>query len=450
MGDRRWLALIAAAAVCTALYLGFEVGGYAASDVSGKILVAAAVPALVVIAFLAVVAIRLASEIGRPSGVAVEPLVGVARSHQVGASVGIQVAFLFVVFPLLEVLSRAVGLHGTTNVPLEHRSYGIVLLVSWSAILIAPWMEEVSIRGFLLAGLDLRFGFWPAAVASSLVWAALHGVGGVLIPFVAEGVVLCWIRRRTGSVRTGIALHGAQNIVATIVTGAGVFAAPPAILLVISLIATRAGSHDRVGITARRAVGRVGTAAQSGAWRLRGIPVPALGVWIVAGVSLGIGVSLVAVYAAFDAGGSGFETVGRVITAVVAMPLIAWLLVTATRGWGAPATTCLLGGLGAVIVTVMRLAQLGFDSTALVTLVVLGYALISFGLCGLMATTVDVRPRVAAGVAGISLVFTVTPFPYLTTTRSALLNQSLVAFLVTAIALVAVGVAAARASESQA
>lgn len=450
MGERRWLALIAAAAVCTALYLGFEVGGYAASDVNGRILVAAAVPALVVIACLAVVAIRLAADIAGPGGVSVGPLIGVARSHGVGTSVGIQVGFLFLVFPLLEVVSRKVGLHGTTNVPLEHRSYGIVLLVSWSAILIAPWMEEVSIRGFLLAGLDLRLGFWPAAVISSLVWAALHGVGGVLIPFVAEGVVLCWIRRRTGSVRTGIALHGAQNIVASIVTGAGVFVAPPAILLVASLIATRAEARDAVSVAARRVCTRAVEGAQAAVRGLGGIPVPPVGAWVVAGLGLGVGVSLVSVYVAFDAGGSGFETAGRLVTTVVAMPLIGWLLVTATRGWGASATTCVLGGAGAVIVIVMRLAQLGFGSTALVTLVVLGYALISFGLCGLMATTVAVRPRVAAGAAGICLVFTVTPFPYVTTTRSAILNQSLVAFLATAVALVAVGVLAARASESPA
>ena len=334
MGDRRWLALIAAAAVCTALYLGFEVGGYAASDVSGKILVAAAVPALVVIASLAVVAIRLASEIGRPSGVVVEPLVGVARSHQVGASVGIQVAFLFVVFPLLEVLSRAVGLHGTTNVPLEHRSYGIVLLVSWSAILIAPWMEEVSIRGFLLAGLDLRFGFWPAAVASSLVWAALHGVGGVLIPFVAKLALSCAgsaaapARCEPVSPARSPEHRGHHRH-----RGGGVCrpACDPARgqLDRDSRGLTRsAGYHRAPGCGAR------GNGSTGGCLAPARDPGAALGVWIVAGVSLGIGVSLVAVYAAFDAGGSGFETVGRVITAVVAMPLIAWLLVTATRGWG--------------------------------------------------------------------------------------------------------------------
>ena len=449
MIERRWPALVAASAVCGALYLGFEVGGYAASDVGGRITLAAAIPAVLVVAFLAVVAIRLSSEIARPAGVAGDPLIGVGRSHGVRASVGIQVAFLFLVFPLLEVVSRAVGLHGTTNVPLEHRTLGVALLVSWSAILIAPWMEEVSIRGFLLSGLELRLGFWPAAVISSLVWAALHGVGGVLIPFVAEGIVLCWICRRTGSVRTGIALHGAQNIVASLYSGAGVFVIAPGILLIASLVATRSDSSDAVSRCARQAYAAVVRAAQLGAERVAGVPPPPIGAWVVSGAALTVGVALVSAHAIFDSGGSGVETAGRLVTAVVAMPLLGWLLVTAIRVWGAPATTCLLGGAGCIVVIVLRLAQIGFGSTELLVLVLLGYALISFGLCGLVATTVALRPRIAAGAAGICLVFTIAPVPYLTTTRAAILNQSLVAFLATAVALIAVGVtASSQASEA--
>lgn len=444
MDDRRWLVLVAAACVCGALYLGIEIGGYAASDVGGRITLTAAIPAVLVIAFLAVVAIRLSAEIARPSGVSSAPLTGVGRSRGVGVSIGIQVAFLVLVFPLLDVISKAVGLRGTTNVPLEHRSLGVVLLVSWSAILIAPWMEEISMRGFLLAGLGMRLGFWPAAAISSLVWAALHGVGGVLIPFVAEGIVLCWIRRRTGSVRTGIALHAAQNTVATLVTGAGLLAAPPLIVLVSSLVVTRADSRDSLTLASRTASAWVVEKAQALAGRLAGLPTPPVGAWVVAGLALGAGVSLVSVHAVFDAAGGGFETAGRLLTAAVAMPVLCWLLVTGVRVWGAPATTCLLGGSGCVVVIVLRAAQLGFASDALVELIVLGYALISFGLCGLAATTVGVRPRIAAAAAGICLVFTVTPVPYLTTSRAAILDQSLVAFLATALALVAVGITASQ------
>ena len=175
-------------------------------------------------------------------------------------------------------------------------------------------------RGFLLAGLEMRLGFWPGAAISSLVWAALHGVGGVLIPFVAEGIVLCWIRRRTGSVRTGIALHAAQNTVATLVTGAGLLAAPPLIVLVSSLVVTRAESRDALTMASRTAYAWVVETAQALAGRLAGLPPPPVGAWVVAGLALGAGVSLVSVHAVFDAGGGGFETAGRLLTAVVAMP----------------------------------------------------------------------------------------------------------------------------------
>ena len=102
-------------------------------------------------------------------------------------------------------------------------------------------------RGFLLSGLWQRFGFWPAAVVSSLVWASLHGVSGVLIPFTCEGIMLCWIRRRTGSVRTGIALHAGQNTVASLFSGAGFLIVPPLAAVVLSLVVTREGSAVAAG-----------------------------------------------------------------------------------------------------------------------------------------------------------------------------------------------------------
>ena len=387
MDDRRWLVLVAAACVCGALYLGIEIGGYAASDVGGRITLTAAIPAVLVIAFLAVVAIRLSTEIARPSGVPSAPLTGTGRSSGVGISIGIQVAFLVLVFPLLDVISKAVGLHGTTNVPLEHRSLGVVLLVSWSAILIAPWMEEISMRGFLLAGLGMRLGFWPGAAISSLVWAALHGVGGVLIPFVAEGIVLCWIRRRTGSVRTGIALHAAQNTVATLVTGAGLLAAPPLIVLVASLVVTRAEARDALTVARAR--------VSHGWWRGRRrrsvvwpvCPVPPVGAWVVAGLGLGVGVSLVSVYAHSTPAGAVRDR-GAADDRRGGDALDRLAIGDRDRGCGERRPPPVCWGSGGVDGDRDAAAQLGFGSTALVTLVVLGYALISFGLCGLAATSV--------------------------------------------------------------
>ena len=87
--------------------------------------------------------------------------------------------------------------------------------------MIAPWTEELAFRGYLYSTLAGRFGFWPGAVVSSLAWASLHLTSGVLIAFTGVGVVLCWLRRRTGSLLPGVGLHGAWNALAAGLSGAG-------------------------------------------------------------------------------------------------------------------------------------------------------------------------------------------------------------------------------------
>ena len=249
--------------------------------------------------------------------------------------------------------------------------------------------------------------------------------------------MLCYIRRRTGSVRTGIALHGAQNVVATPIHRRRLVRRPAAALLVASLYVTRVGAGDGLSLAARRAFDGVTAAARRSIAALVALPLPAAGVGDLR-AALAIGVSLVSVHAAFDLGGSGWETAGRAVTALIAIPLLAWLLATAPRTWGAPATTCALGP-GCALVVVFRVLQFGFDRTALVTLVVLGYSLVKVGLAGLAATTIAVPLRVSAGAAAVCLVFTVTPVPFITTSRGALLDRSLVAIAAVAIALAAVG-----------
>lgn len=58
--------------------------------------------------------------------------------------------------------------------------------------------EEFIFRGFMLAGLAAVFGFWPAAVISSGLWAAQHSQYPLSLQVVIGGVgiVWCWMRVR--------------------------------------------------------------------------------------------------------------------------------------------------------------------------------------------------------------------------------------------------------------
>jgi membrane protease YdiL (CAAX protease family) len=440
VGERSNLLLVGAAA-CAVLYLASTVAAYLLAEIGGRTLIST-IAALPVVCILCLGAVRLAATLAYPDGDASGAVIGRAPSRQVGTAVLAQIGFLVLLSPILTLLGRAIGFHGTTDVPLAHRQTAFVLLLAWIAIVVAPWMEEVSMRGFLLTGLWGRFGFWPAAVVSSLVWAGLHGVSGVLVPFTVEGVVLCWIRRRTGSVRTGIALHSAQNVVASLASGAGLLALPAVIAVVLSLIVTREGATnaaarvvagwvERVTRTADAITGRIATGASQ----------PTL--WIVAGGAFTAGLVLEAADLELGLGGGAVLTVGRIVIVTLALPPLGWLLLTARRTWRAPALTCLAGAAGCVFVISSRVGVV-LGSGTLVPLVGLGYTLLGFGLIGLATTSIDLRARIAAGAAGLLLAATLTPVPYVITSVRGEIDQSLLTSLAASVALVSVGLTLRR------
>ena len=436
-----WRLLLVGAAACALLYLSSTVSAYLLAELGGRTL-AAALAAIVLVCVLCVAAVRLSAMLAYPGGTPSGAVTGRAPSKRVGSAVIAQVGFLVLISPALTLLGHAVGFHGTTNVPLEHRRTALVLLLTWLAVVVAPWMEEVSMRGFLLSGLWARIGFWPAAFVSSLVWAGLHGVSGVLVPFTIEGIVLCWIRRRTGSVRTGIALHASQNVAASLASGAGILVVPPLAAVVLSLVVTRAGTTNAAGQALGRGLERVTRTAEALSGRLTtGDPWP--GLWIVAGGAFTAGLVLEATDLELSLGGGTALTVGRIVIVALALPPLGWLLLTARRAWGAPAVTCLAGALGCVIVIASRVGIL-FQSAGLVPLVGVGYTLVAFGLLGLATTSIDLRARIAAGAAGLLLAATLTPLPYIITSAQGEVDQSLVTSLAAAAALVSVGLTLRR------
>jgi membrane protease YdiL (CAAX protease family) len=97
------------------------------------------------------------------------------------------------------------------------------LLMLLGAVVVAPVMEEVAFRGVLLRGLMRRMSFWPSALASSAVFAALHlanvvrvtDVPVVLFTVLAFGLLQCLLVRRTGRLGPAIAVHGTLNLVVT-------------------------------------------------------------------------------------------------------------------------------------------------------------------------------------------------------------------------------------------
>jgi len=111
--------------------------------------------------------------------------------------------------------------------PFQLQSYTTAAAEGWlpamlvAAVLVAPAGEEAMFRGFLFRGwVRSERSAWPAIVAISLLWAALHiqyDWTGMLQIFVI-GLFLGWMRLRSGSTLLTFVLHALFNIEGTMET----------------------------------------------------------------------------------------------------------------------------------------------------------------------------------------------------------------------------------------
>jgi uncharacterized protein len=92
------------------------------------------------------------------------------------------------------------SLDTTLRDPVALALYGI------TTVIFAPVGEELFYRGLSFSGLA-AWGFIPAALISSAMFAISHFDPGSLIPFTALGIVMAWLYWRSGSLWDAIVFH---------------------------------------------------------------------------------------------------------------------------------------------------------------------------------------------------------------------------------------------------
>jgi hypothetical protein len=86
-----------------------------------------------------------------------------------------------------------------------------------SAVVAAPFFEEIVFRGFLFATFRRRLGFFGAALASALIFAVAHGYGWVgLVGVLWSGILWAWSYERTRSLVPGMLAHAMVNLLASL------------------------------------------------------------------------------------------------------------------------------------------------------------------------------------------------------------------------------------------
>lgn len=99
------------------------------------------------------------------------------------------------------------ALQPSSTVPTAITRDNLTIAIAAAVILVgAPVSEELFFRGFVFSGL-LKWGFWPAAFISAVLFTIFHLDPGSLIPFTMIGVLLAWLYYSRGSLLDTITFH---------------------------------------------------------------------------------------------------------------------------------------------------------------------------------------------------------------------------------------------------
>ena len=104
------------------------------------------------------------------------------------------------------------------ELPIEEmfHSRPTVILLMGFGILVAPLVEETMFRGFLYPILARRFGIGAGVLITGILFGAMHaqqlwGGWGQIGLLVGVGILLTWVRARTGSVAASYFVHLGYN-----------------------------------------------------------------------------------------------------------------------------------------------------------------------------------------------------------------------------------------------
>jgi len=107
--------------------------------------------------------------------------------------------------------------HALIGVLTKTESMFVILMLTFSAVVVAPVMEELFFRGFIQTALLGVFGQnnrWTAVLTTSVFFGVIHygAVPWIMLPsLILVGIVLGWIYERTGSLLCCILVHMGFN-----------------------------------------------------------------------------------------------------------------------------------------------------------------------------------------------------------------------------------------------
>ena len=117
----------------------------------------------------------------------------------------------------LEPIFHGSASQGITVGDIDTLTAGVAFGLSALTIVVgAAVTEELYFRGLLYSRLDARFGVASAVVGSAGIFGLAHFAPNTFPALFALGIVLGLVRMRSSSVWPGMAIHGANNVIAVV------------------------------------------------------------------------------------------------------------------------------------------------------------------------------------------------------------------------------------------
>lgn len=109
----------------------------------------------------------------------------------------------------MELLQRLGVEHVQDTVALfqESNDMAVIILMAFTASIVAPFCEEIVFRGYLYPVMKKFSGPWIAGVCNALIFSAAHGSMSALLPLFIFGIALVALYEYTGSIWAPIATH---------------------------------------------------------------------------------------------------------------------------------------------------------------------------------------------------------------------------------------------------
>lgn len=94
--------------------------------------------------------------------------------------------------------------------PGGYTTFGAIGMFVFGGVIV-PFAEELFFRGVIFLWLRQRFGFWPAALVSSILFGVLHGEISVGVAAAVLGLILAWAYEKSQSLWPPVIIHVVNN-----------------------------------------------------------------------------------------------------------------------------------------------------------------------------------------------------------------------------------------------